>query len=300
MQTTLSLRTFFFFTVLLLSVARAQPAPAAAPPAAVSRPGTPTRAEMLAGLKQERPIAALDSVFIEELTWMEVRDAMRAGKKTVIIASGGVEANGPYLATGKHNYVLRATTEAIARKLGNALVAPIIPFVPEGDINPPSGHMVFAGSITLSEDTFERLLTEIAESMKVHGFEHIVFIADSGGNVTGSKKVAETLNAKWHGAPTAHYIAEYYDYPGVQKWLETQGIHEVADGIHHEYSITSAMMTVDPMTVRMPQRIAAGNFVVNGVPLAPAEKTIAMGKRVVDYRATVAVNAITKALGAAK
>jgi len=129
---------------------------------------------MLAGLTQTRPIAALDSVFIEELTWMEVRDAMRAGKKTVIIASGGVEANGPYLATGKHNYVLRATTEAIARKLGNALVAPIIPFVPEGNIDPPSGHMVFSGSITLSEETFELLVTEIAASMKVHGFEHIV------------------------------------------------------------------------------------------------------------------------------
>src|ERR1019366_7463166 len=71
----------------------------------------------------KRPIEPLDSVFIEELTWMEVRDALKAGKTTVIIPTGGVEQNGPYLATGKHNYVLRATTEAIARKLGNALVA---------------------------------------------------------------------------------------------------------------------------------------------------------------------------------
>ena len=293
-------RLFFSIVTAGSAVALAQPAPPAAQPAAVSRPGTPTREEMLAGLTQTRPIAALDSVFIEELTWMEVRDAMRAGKKTVIIAAGGVEANGPYLATGKHNYVLRATSEAIARKLGNALVAPIIPFVPEGNIEPPSGHMVFPGTITLSEGTYELLVAEIAASMKVHGFEHIILIADSGGNVTGMQKVAELLTAKWHGAPTVHYIAEYYDYPGVQKWLETQGIHEVADGIHHEFSITSAMMTVDPVTVRMAQRIAAGNFVVNGVPLAPAEKTIAMGRRVVDYRATVAVNEIKKVLGAAK
>src|SRR5690242_600339 len=68
-----------------------------------------------------RPIEAVDAVFVEELTWMEVRDALKAGKSTVIIATGGVEQNGPYLATGKHNYILRATTEAIARKLGNAL-----------------------------------------------------------------------------------------------------------------------------------------------------------------------------------
>src|SRR5262245_61522841 len=71
-----------------------------------------------------RPIESVDSVFLEELTWMEVRDAIRAGKTTAIIASGGIEQNGPYLALGKHQYVLRATTEAIARKLGNALVAP--------------------------------------------------------------------------------------------------------------------------------------------------------------------------------
>ena len=96
-----------------------------------------------------RPIAARDSVFIEELTWLEVRDAIRAGKTTVIIATGGVEQNGPYLASGKHNYVLRATTEAIARKLGNALVAPIVPFVPEGDISPPTSHMKYHATISV-------------------------------------------------------------------------------------------------------------------------------------------------------
>src|SRR6184192_4003484 len=77
-----------------------------------------------------RPIEAVDSVFIEDLTWMEVRDALKDGKDTVIVATGGVEQNGPYLVAGKHNIVLRATTEAIAGKLGKTLVAPIVPFVP--------------------------------------------------------------------------------------------------------------------------------------------------------------------------
>src|ERR1700754_1486087 len=81
-----------------------------------------------------RPIAAVESVFLEDLTWMEVRDALKAGKNTVIVATGGVEQNGPYLVTGKHNVVLRGTTEAIAKKLGKTLVAPIVPFVPEGEI----------------------------------------------------------------------------------------------------------------------------------------------------------------------
>src|SRR6266566_2748034 len=115
-----------------------------------------------------RPIAALDSVFLEELTWMEVRDALKSGKKTILIPTGGVEQNGPYLAAGKHNYILRATTEAIARKLGNALVAPIVAFVPEGDIDPPTEHMRYPSTISLTEETFQRLLTEICASFHAH------------------------------------------------------------------------------------------------------------------------------------
>src|SRR4051795_10646134 len=137
-----------------------------------------------------RPIAALDTVFLEEMTWMEVRDAMKAGKDTVIVATGGVEQNGPYLAAGKHNYVLRATTEAIARKLGNALVAPIVAFVPEGDIDPPTDHMRYPSTISLTEETFRRLLTDICASLRAHGFAHIVLIGDSGGNQRGRKGVA--------------------------------------------------------------------------------------------------------------
>ena len=78
------------------------------------------------------PLPTPNTVWIEEMTWMDVRDALKAGKTTVIIPTGGIEPNGPWLVTGKHNYVLRANCDAIARKLGNALCAPIIEFVPEG------------------------------------------------------------------------------------------------------------------------------------------------------------------------
>jgi len=245
----------------------------------------------------KRPIEALDSVFIEELTWMEVRDALKAGKTTVLIPTGGVEQNGPYLATGKHNYVLRATTEAIARKLGNTLVAPIVAFVPEGDIDPPTSHMKYPGTISLTEETYERLLTDICASFKTHGFEHIVMIGDSGGNQTGMKNVAAALNAKWAGSKTrAYFIPEYYDYSGVKKWLEKEGIKEKQEGWHDDFAITATMMTVDPTTVRMKQRIAADKFRINGIELAPAEKTIEWGKKIVNFRAEATVQAIKKAM----
>jgi len=244
-----------------------------------------------------RPIAAGESVFMEDLTWMEIRDAMRGGKDTVIVATGGLEQNGPYLVTGKHNVILRATTEAIARKLDNALVASIVAFVPEGDIDPPSLHMKYPGSISLTEETFERLLTDICASLRANGFKHIILIGDSGGNQEGMKNVATALNAKWQGdKSTIHYIAEYYDFAAVAKWLEEQGIEQTPEGLHDDFAMTAMMMSVDPDSVRTKQRIAAGKFHINGVELAPAEKTIEWGEKIVDFRAEITVKAIEASL----
>ena len=239
-----------------------------------------------------RPIAAKSTVFIEDLTWMEVRDAMRSGKETVIVATGGVEQNGPYLVTGKHNIILRATTEAIARKLGNALVAPIVPFVPEGDIDPPSLHMKYPGTISVTEATFEGLLTDICASLRTHGFKRIVLIGDSGGNQPGMKNVAARLNEKWSdGKTTVHFIPEYYDFAAVEKWLAMQGIRQEPEGLHDDFAMTAMMMSVDPESVRTKQRIEVGRFRINGVDLAPAEKTIEWGRKIIDFRADVTIKA---------
>jgi creatinine amidohydrolase len=244
-----------------------------------------------------RPIAARDNVFIEEMTWLEVRDALKAGKTTVLVASGGVEQSGPYLATGKHNCILRATTDAIARKLGNTLVAPIVAFVPEGDIAPPSGHMKYPGTISVSSDTFQRLLTDICASLRAHGFRHIILIGDSEGNQRDMQTVAARLDARWRERTRVYFIPEYYDYPGVEKWLATQGVRQQDEGLHDDFVTTAQLMAVDPTTVRMDERLAAGRFRINGIDLAPAEKTIAWGRRIIDFRADATVRAIRNSSG---
>jgi creatinine amidohydrolase/Fe(II)-dependent formamide hydrolase-like protein len=246
---------------------------------------------------EPRPIDAVDTVFIEDLTWMEVRDAIKAGKTSVLVATGGVEQNGPYLVTGKHNVVLQAMTESIARKLGNALVAPIIPFVPEGDIDPPSGHMKYPGTISLTEETFKALLRDIASSLKAHGFEHIIFIGDSGGNQAGMKEVAAELDARFGGKPGVHFIPEFYDYDGLMARLDQQGYKQVDQGLHDDYGITSIMATVDPKTVRYQQRVVKGLDSINGIKLTPMEKTLEAGRKAIEWRANKTVDAIRKAIG---
>jgi len=249
------------------------------------------------------PLPAPDTVWIEEMTWMDVRDAMAAGRKTIIISTGGIEPNGPWLALGKHNYVLRANCDAIARKLGDALCAPIVPFVPEGTIEPKGGHMRTVGTISLQEATFEALLTDIAHSMKAHGFEHIIFIGDSGGNQSGMRNVADKLNAEWNARPIVAFIPEYYDYAAVAAHLVELGVttaDQPADGLHDDPQITLNMMVTDPESVRWSARVAAGKAVINGVSIADKDRALDIGRKLVDFRAAVTAGAIQKAIAARK
>src|SRR5688500_18644239 len=192
------------------------------------------------------PLPAPDTVWIEEMTWMDVRDAMKAGKKTIIISTGGIEPNGPWLALGKHNYILRVNCDAIARKLGNALCAPIIPLVPEGSIDPKSGHMTTVGTISMREETFQAMLTDVVHSFKAHGFDHIILIGDSGGNTRGMDAVAKKPNAEWKSSPLVAHIGVYYDYDAVQRYLTELGVTPgKGDGLHDDPAITMNLMVAD-------------------------------------------------------
>ena len=259
------------------------------------------RAEQARQLQEElrspRPIEALNSVWIEELTWMEVRDAIAAGKTTAIISTGGIEQNGPYVATGKHNYILQSACEWIARDLGNALCAPILKLVPEGNIDEPSGAMLYPGTISLREETFQAVLDDIASSLKAHGFKHIIFIGDSGGNQRGMRAVAERLNERWTDAH-AHYIPEFYDNNGVVAFMENElGIVEgESDGFHDFYWVTALQMVTDPATVRYDQPVAKGLASINGVSIMPKEKTIHVGRSLMRWRADQTVKAIKAAI----
>jgi creatinine amidohydrolase len=251
-------------------------------------------------LDTANPLPPPDTVWLEEMTWMDVRDALKAGKTTIIVPTGGIEPNGPWLALGKHNYILRVNCDAIARKLGDALCAPIIPLVPEGNIEPKSGHMTTVGTISLREETFQAMLTDVVHSFKMHGFQHIVLIGDSGGNTRGMQAVADTLNAEWKGSPLVVHAREYYDYASILQHLRTLGVTNAEskkDGLHDDPAITLNMMVADPGSVRWDQRIKGGKASIDGVSIADREKAVELGRKIVEFRATATVNAIRKARG---
>jgi creatinine amidohydrolase/Fe(II)-dependent formamide hydrolase-like protein len=239
-----------------------------------------------------------DTVFLEELTWTELRDQVQSGKTTIIVPIGGTEQNGPAMALGKHNVRVKLLSEMIARLLKDALVAPVIAYVPEGSITPPTQHMLFPGTITVPDTAFETVLEYAARSFKAHGFRDVVFLGDHGGYQKDDQLVADKLNREWAATPVrVHAIGEYYQVTQREyaQELKRLGYSDAEIGTHAALADTSLMLAVDPGLVRIDElRSKFGD--ADGVYGDPRRSSAELGQRGVDAIVTQTVDAIKKAV----
>ena len=242
---------------------------------------------------------AQGSVFIEELTTQEVSASLRSGKTTVLIPIGGTEQNGPHMAIGKHNVRAKALAGKIAVSLGNALVAPVLSYTPEGNIDPPTEHMGFAGTISISEDTFKNILLGTARSFKKHGFTDVVLLGDSGNYQKALAAVAAQFNREALKTNVRlHYVADYYrtSQTTYVDALKAKGLTSTEIGTHAGSADTSLLMAIDPSMVR-PERFAeaARGGWATGALGDPRASTAALGQLGVDAVVKITVDAIKKA-----
>lgn len=220
------------------------------------------------------------SVFIEELTWIEVRDALADGYTTIIVPTGGTEQNGPHMVLGKHNVIVEHAAGEIAERLGDALVAPVMAYVPEGPVDPPSGHMLFPGTVTLPEDVFMQVVAYAARSFRVHGFRDIVLIGDSGGNLDGLDRVSRSLNREWRGTDVrVHFIEQFTRGDEFRNWLLSRGESERQIGRHAGIMDTSVAMAVDAGMIRPDKLAPSSDFRSTGVLGDPSRATAAYGEK---------------------
>jgi len=235
-----------------------------------------------------------DTVFLEELTWPELRALVAAGKTTIILPIGGTEQNGPHMALGKHNRRVQVLSEKVARDLGNALVAPVITYVPEGGLDPPTEHMRFPGTITVPEAAFEKILEYAARSFKLAGFRDIIFLGDHGGYQRGERAVADRLDREWAATGVrAHAIEEYYRAGQAEfaRLLKSKGFRDEEVGSHAGLADTSLMLAADPRLVRA-DRLRSGE----GVHGDPRQSSAELGQLGVDLIVTRTVDSIRKAV----
>ncbi|MGE5337706.1 MAG: creatininase family protein [Gemmatimonadota bacterium] len=239
------------------------------------------------------------TVLLEELTWTELRDAIAAGKSTIIMPIGGTEQNGPAMVLGKHNVRVKLLSEKIARALGNALVAPVLPYVAEGNIDPPTAHMRFAGTITVPEPIFEKVVESAARSFRHHGFRDIVLLGDHGGYQKSLRAVAARLNREWAASGArVHAVPEYYHatetaYPQL---LKQRGFSAEEIGTHAGLADTSLALAIDPHLVRADRLHAEPHpGRADGVYGDPRRSSAELGQLGVNLIVTQTVEAIRKA-----
>jgi creatinine amidohydrolase len=239
------------------------------------------------------------TVQLEDMTWTELRDNIHAGKTTIIIPIGGTEQSGPYVALGKHNVRVKALSERIAEGLGNAIVAPVIAYVPEGGYAPPTSHMRFPGTITVSDDVFEKTLESAANSFKVHGFKNIVFLGDHGGYQNDLRQVVAQLNKSWAGSGARAFVPpEYYgtSSDGYVQILREHGVPDGDIGTHAGLADTSLLLAVAPQMVRLDKlksapKPGADEGVYGG---DPRRSSAALGQLGVDAIVSRTIEAIKK------
>jgi creatinine amidohydrolase len=260
---------------------------------------------MLAALAAANAVPAEPkrSVFLEELTSPELAAAVRSGHTTLLVPVGGTEQNGPYLALGKHNARSHELAGRIAQKLDDAIVAPVVAYVPEGSLAPPAGHMRYPGTITVPEDAFERILESAARSFRLHGFTTIVFLPDHGGYRASLKRVAARMAREWKGSGARVLVSDaYYEAQtrGFASLLAARGFTPEEIGEHGGVADTALTIATAPSLVRQDALAAAASPKAEGLRGDPRRSSVELGRLGADLVVERTVAEIRGAIGSGR
>jgi creatinine amidohydrolase len=229
---------------------------------------------------------------IADMTWVEVRSAIGRGYTRVIVPSGGIEQNGAHMVLGKHDYIVGWSANEIAKQLGQTLVTPVIPYVPEGDYDPPTGHLRFPGTIGISEQAYGSTLEGIARSLKAGGFKTICLIADHAGSLKAQTEVAKRLTQEWAAQGVRVLdVSDYYADAAETAFLKNLGETEEAIGQHAGIADTSELMSVHPDGVDL-SRIPLFAAEPTGVSGNPAKSTRERGRSLLNIKIFGAIRQI--------
>src|SRR5256712_11610759 len=160
-------------------------------------------------------------VEFEMMTWPEVKAALAAGKTTALVYTGGTEQRGPQNVNGGHTLMGREIARAIALKLGNAIVLPVLPYTP----NQASAQL--PGTIGLTPELLGAILERITEQAMTTGFKNVVVMGDHGGGQPATyAEVAKKMDAKYSPEGKHVYFCDevYAKAQGdFDKWLQQKG-----------------------------------------------------------------------------
>jgi creatinine amidohydrolase/Fe(II)-dependent formamide hydrolase-like protein len=241
-------------------------------------------------------LAQAEQVEMERMTHPEIHDAIqKQGKTTVLIYNGGTEQRGPQAVLGGHTFMARRTAEAIARRLGNALVAPVLPFSPAGSHLNPN----WPGSVDLSPELYAKVNEAVVASMVTNGFQNVILMGDHGGGQQELASLARTLNARYSPKGVhVYFCSSVYKEAreDFNAWLKQHGLPV---GTHASIPDTSELMYLGGEEYVRKDRLAAGNG-KNGVVGDPRKSSAELGKQVFDMKVDYGVKEIRRLIGSGK
>src|ERR1700694_6020617 len=248
------------------------------------------------------PLVAQRSVYIEDLTWPEVQQAIQSGKTNAIIYTGSTEQGGPHMASVKHTVIARWVAGAIAIKLGDALVYPTLPFAPTGDAVKRTAHMRFPGSVSLTPQTYRSVVHDVALSAIDAGFRNVFIMGDHGDGQDVLGAVAKELDVQWKSKGVrVFYVPDLYF-----KAKEQARAYEASHGItshdvHAGTDDTSELMALDGQHrwIRSDKlsRSEGAQTARTGVDGDPTKATPSLGEIFLQYKIDDAVAQIRQLLG---
>ena len=246
--------------------------------------------------------AAQTPVDMELMTYPEIAAAMQSGKTTVLIYNGGTEQRGPHAVLGGHSLIARRTSVEIARQLGNALVAPVLPFSIAGNhLNPK-----WPGSVNVPGSVFSAVNEAVVDSMVVNGFKNILLMGDHGGGQAELRDLAQRLDKKYASTGSrVYFCGDVYakTHDDVDAWVKDHGLPPATHGGIHD---TSLLMYLGGDTYVRKDKLVAGDPVLppgqqpdpskprvnNGVTGDPRPSTPEIGKVFFDMQVRNAVEQI--------
>jgi creatinine amidohydrolase/Fe(II)-dependent formamide hydrolase-like protein len=249
-------------------------------------------------------------VEIELMTYPEIYAAIhQQGKTTVLVVNGGIEQRGPHAVLGGHLLTAKPQGVDIARKLGNALVAPVMPFsLAGGHLNPKT-----PGSVNIPGSVFAAVNEAIVDSMVINGFRNIVLMGEHGGGQKELEDVARRTSAKYSPQGVhVFFCGDFYEKTqnDFQQWVIA---NHLPPSSHGGVPDTSLMMYLGGDAWVRKDKMVAGDPVLppgtprdpntprvnNGVTGDPRPSTPEIGKRYFDLKTKNAVAQIQALIAAA-
>ena len=183
---------------------------------------------------------------LEEMTWPEVEQAIAAGSTTVVIAVGAIEQHGPHLPLAVDALRGDRLAAEVARRLGDAVVAPTI------RVGCSEHHMTLPGTLSLQPETLASICLDYVTSLSRHGFRRICFVPSHGGNFA---PLADALPRLRAAAGAGCRVEAYTDLVGfLDLWRKavTSVAAELVDrvGGHADLAETSELLEIRPDLVR--------------------------------------------------